>query len=82
MADMRFLEADDEGPEFRQAEPFRHLAAQHAALATRSAFAGDDQYEGEAVVMGALEKARQCAMGANLRHAMEIKPRLDRVAAA
>src|ERR1700722_1818500 len=32
MADMRFLEADHQRAEFRQAEPMWHLAPQHAAL--------------------------------------------------
>ena len=32
VADMGFVEADHLGAEFRQAEPMRHLAAQHAAL--------------------------------------------------
>ena len=32
MADMGFLEADHQRAEFRQAEPLRHLTAQHAAL--------------------------------------------------
>ena len=32
MADMGFLEPDHQRAEFRQAQPLRHLAAQHAAL--------------------------------------------------
>ena len=37
MADMRFLKADHQRAEFRQAQPLRHLAAQHAALGFRAA---------------------------------------------
>ena len=74
MADMRFLESDHQRAEFRQAEPLRHLAAQHAALGlgTDLALAGDDEHEGQAVAMGALQKAEQRAMRARLRHAVEV----------
>ena len=35
MGDMRVLEADHKRAEFRQAQPLRHVAAQHAGLARR-----------------------------------------------
>src|SRR5450631_4640240 len=61
MADMGFLKADHQRPEFRQAEPLRHLAAQHPAFVFRSdsALAGDDQHEGQAAAVGALQEAEQ-----------------------
>ncbi|PWE75969.1 hypothetical protein XF30_03545 [Bradyrhizobium sp. SUTN9-2] len=82
MADRGFLEADYEGAEFRQAEPFRHLAAEHAAFAATASLAGDDEHEGEAVLMGAVQEAGQRAMGAHLGHAVQIEPCLDLAAAA
>src|SRR5579864_2648384 len=80
MTDMRLLEADDEGAEFRQAEPVRHLAAQHAALelaAADLALAGDHQHEGQAFAMGALQEAEQCMMGIDLGHAVQVEPCVD-----
>ncbi len=85
MADMGFLEADHQRAEFRQAEPLRHLAAQHAALgiqATDLALAGDDQHEGEPVMVGALQEGEQHPMGARLGHAVQIEPRIDVLPAA
>jgi len=76
MADMRLLEADDEGAKFRQAQPFRHLAAEHAAFAAAPSLAGDDEHEGQAVIMGAVQEAGQGPVGAYLGHAVQIEPRL------
>ena len=63
MADAGLLKPDDEAAKLRQAQPFRHLAAQHTAFATAPALTGDDQHEGQAVVMGAVQEAGQGAMG-------------------
>jgi hypothetical protein len=57
MTDMRLLKANHYGAEFRQIEPLRHLAAQHATVGfatRRSAFAGNDQHESQPVGMSAL----------------------------
>src|SRR6201999_1649679 len=79
MADMRLLKADHQRTEFRQAQPLRHLAAQHTALGFRAHFAlaGDDEYERQAVAMGALQEARQRAMGTGLRHAVQVDAGVD-----
>src|ERR1700726_2065928 len=56
MADMRFLKADHQRAKFRQAQPLRHLAPQHAALGFGSAhfaLTGDDKDKSQAVGMGA-----------------------------
>src|SRR5882672_8394491 len=81
MADMGFLEADHQRPEFRQAQPLRHLAAEHAALRLCShlALAGDDEHEGQPLMMRALQKSEQGVMGADLRHAVKIEPGIDLV---
>ncbi len=82
MADMGLLEADDQRAELRQAQPMRHLTAQHPALGvTGDALAGDDKHEGQAIVMRALQKAEQHPMRAHLRHAVQIEPRVDFAAA-
>ena len=79
MADMGFLEADHQRAEFRQAEPLRHLAAQHAALGFGAdlALAGDDEHECQPVMMGALQETEQRAMRPRLRHAVEVEPGVD-----
>ena len=83
VADMRFLEADDQRPKFGKTKPLRHLAAQHAALGIRPrpALAGDDKHKGEAVVMRALQKAEQGPVRPDLGHAMQVEPRIDLAAA-
>src|SRR6188472_1114416 len=75
MADMGFLEADHQRAEFRQAEPLRHLTAQHAALGLSAhlALAGDDEHEGQPVMMGALQETEQRAMRPRLRHAVQVE---------
>ena len=84
MADMGFLKTDHQRAEFRQAQPLRHLAAQYAALGfgAHFAFAGDDQHECQAIAVGALQEARKRAVGAGLRHAMQVEPGFDLLAAA
>ena len=83
MADMRFLETDHQRAKFRQAQPLRHLPAQHAALGIAGdALAGDDKHEGEAIMMRALQEAEQRAVGAGLRHAVQIEPCVDLAAAS
>src|SRR5207237_597035 len=79
MADMGFLEADHQRAEFRQAEPLRHLAAQHAALGLSAhlALARDDEHEGQPVMMRALQEAEQRAMCPRLRHAVQVEPGID-----
>ena len=58
-----------------------------AAIAVTALFAGagpalasDDQHESQAVVMRVLQKFKQGAMGADLRHAVEIEPGVNLVA--
>ena len=84
MADMRLLKTHHQRAELGQAQPLRHLAAQHAALglAADLALAGDDKHEGEAIVMRPLQEAEQRVMGAHLGHAMQIEPRIDLAPAA
>src|SRR5947208_12883461 len=55
MADMRFLKPDHQRAEFRQAQPLRHLAAQHPALGFRArctTLAGNDENETQALAVG------------------------------
>lgn len=60
MANMSFFEADDDVAKFRLAQPLRHLTTQHAALRFSAYFslAGDDEYEGQAIAMGTVQKSR------------------------
>ena len=79
MADMGLFKTDDEGAEFRQSQPLRHLAPQYAALGFGSdfAFSGDNQHETQAVAVGAMQESRQLAVGARLRHAVQIEAGVD-----
>jgi len=79
MADMRFLKPYHQRAEFRQAQPLRHLAAQHPAFGFNShfAFARDDEHECQALAMGSLQKSEQRTVGARLRHAMQVEPGID-----
>jgi len=86
MTDMGGLEADDIDAKFRQSQPQRHLALEHAALAPlvarAGAFAGDDEGKPGAVVLCLAQKTKQCTVCLVLRAAVEIDARLDQVAAA
>src|SRR4051794_37004116 len=84
MADMGGLEADDIDAEFRQSQPQRHLALEHAALAPFVArartFSGDDDGEPGTLVLRLAQKMKQRGMCLVLRAAVKIDARLDRVA--
>ena len=85
MSDVGFFKTNHNGPKLREVQPLRHLAAKYAAFGFRShraAFAGDDEHEGQALGMGALQEARQGAVGAQLRHAVQIEPGIDLLPAA
>src|SRR4051812_17999142 len=85
MTDVSFLEADDERAEFRQAKPVRDLTTQHATLLFGAAdltFAGDDEHEGHAVAVGALQETEQRVMGADLRHAVQVETGFDLILSA
>src|SRR4029077_16570342 len=84
MADMRFLKSDHERAEFRLAQPLRHLAAQYASLGPHAAvaLAGDDEDEGEAIEMRALQENRECAVRMRLCHSMQVEPCFDIAASA
>jgi len=58
----------------------RHLAAQHAALGVTSnlALAGDDEHEGQAVVVGALQETEQKPMHAKAYYGLARIALLDR----
>src|SRR5712691_6471845 len=80
MADMRFLKADYKRAKLRETQPLRYQAAQHPALgigSRRAAFAGDYKHERQAVAVGALQETEQLAMGARLRHAVQVEPGID-----
>ena len=81
VGDVRVLEADDEVAEFRQGQPLRHLAAQHADLAA-AAFAGNHQYQPRIACIGGAQKTLQRAMRFALRIAVQIKASVDRLLAA
>ena len=84
MADMRFLKAHHQRPEFREAEPLRYLTAQDATFGFRSdfAFAGNDKHEGQPFTVGALKETRQGPVRAGLRHAVQVEPGFDLFPAA
>src|SRR5262245_6566227 len=86
VADMGGLEADHIGTEFGEAQPQRHLAAEHAALAVviaaANALAGDHQGEARAVALRPPQKADERGMRLALRHAVQIDARVDRLRAA
>ena len=79
MADMRFLEADHQRAEFRQASHCGtwRRSTPRSASPPHPALAGDDEHEGHAVTMGALQEAEQRPVGVSLGHAVQIEPRLD-----
>ena len=79
MADMGLFKTDDQGTEFRQSQPLRHLAAQYAALGFGSdfAFSGDNQHETQAVAVRAMQEARELPVGPRLRHAVQIEAGVD-----
>lgn len=84
MTDGRDIEADDQRTKLRQAQPVRHLTAQHAALdafRADAALAGDDENEARAIGLRALQEHQQCAMRAILRHAVQIEPAMNIAAA-
>jgi hypothetical protein len=82
MTDMGFLEADNQRAELRQAKPVRDLTAQHATFVFGTAdlaLAGDDEHEGHATTVGALQEAEQRVMSTNLRHAVQIEAGINLV---
>ncbi len=84
MPDMGLLKPDDKSTKLRLAEPLRHLAAKHTPLGFGAGLAltGNDQHEAQAFAVRPLQKGRQRAMRARLRHAVKVKTRLDLFAAA
>src|SRR5581483_7336926 len=85
MADVGLLVADHDAAELRQRQPERHLAAQNALLAlftAEAALAGDDEHEGRAIGVRAVQERKQRAMRPRLRHAMQIDPRMNLLAPA
>ena len=81
MADVSVLEADNKGAEFRQRQPQRHLPLEHAALASPTAFASDDERNFGAVRLGAPQEAEQRGMGLALRQSMQVEAGVDGVVA-
>ena len=71
--------------EFRQRQPVRHLTAQHAALGfgyRSRPLPVMTSTKVSAVVMGALQETEQRAMRPRLRHAVQVEPGVDLLAAA
>ena len=60
MADMRFLEANDQRTKFRQIQPLRHLAPQHPALGFGRHQPGDVPPGGDAGPMDVVGPHGQC----------------------
>ena len=86
VADRGALEADDEAAEFRQPQPERHHALEHAAaaavVAAARALAGDDQHHLAAARLLRPQEAKQRVVRLGLRHAVQIEPAVDRMRAA
>ena len=76
------VEAEHAGAQFRQREPERHLAPQHAALAARTALAGDDEHELRPFRLGAAQEVQQRVVRLGLGHAVKIDASADLGAAA
>jgi hypothetical protein len=77
---MRVFEADDVAAEFRQCQPLRHLALEHAALAPVIApapFAGDHQDEFGAIALRPAQEGQQRGMGRALGLAVKIDAGVD-----
>src|SRR6185312_17543955 len=72
--------------QLRQPKPKRHHAFEHAAfartVAAARALAGDDQHHAVAARLPRAEVTQQRRMRLGLRHAMQIEPSIDRLAAA
>ena len=85
MADMGFLEADHQRAEFRQPQPLRHLTAQHAAFGLRRPILPLPVMMSTKVSPSWWARCRKpnsarCAL--RLRHAVQIEPGIDLLAAA
>ena len=69
------LKPDDLRTKFRQPEPHRHLALEHAALARPvAALAGDHQNDSRAALLAGPEKPQQGVMRFGLRESVQIEP--------
>jgi hypothetical protein len=83
---MGVLETDDQRTEFRQRKPKRHLPPEHAAFAVGirpgRSLAGDHEHDAGFAGLRPLQESQQRGVGSALRHAMQIDPIIDRVAAA
>src|ERR1700730_6185708 len=83
---MSILEAHDIAAEFRQLQPERHLALEHAALAPiiarAGALAGDHQDESSAILLRRAQKMEQFGMRLALGPAVQVDARIERNGAA
>src|SRR5260370_36336146 len=86
MPSMGLLEGGHIGAEFRQLEPERHLALEHARfypiVPRGRALAGDDKNESGAVGLRPAQETQQRSMGFALGLAVEVEARIDRLDAA
>jgi hypothetical protein len=86
MTDMRIFESDDQRAELGQRQPERHLPLEHAAFMRLAGFAGslagDDKHHAHAVRLCTPQEAQQGSMRLHLGEAVQVKPRIDRLAAA
>src|SRR5262249_60092575 len=83
---MGVLEADDVAAEFRQLQPLRHLALEHAAfapiIARAATFAGDHQDELGAIALRLAQEGHQRRMRLALGLAVKVNAGIDRFGAA
>ena len=87
VSDVGVLETDDQRAEFRQREPERNLPPEHTAFGAITVgpdrpLAGDNEHDTRFIGLSLLQEAQQCRVGSALRHAMQIDPISDRLAAA
>ena len=76
----RFLEADHQRTQFRQRQPKRYRATQHAAFGTLrrgGALAGDDEDERFSARLRAVEERRELFLRLALFHPVQVDPRAD-----
>jgi hypothetical protein len=74
------------GSEFRQREPERHLAIEHASLdltvTGAAAFTRDDEDKPCTIPPGAAQKRKERGISFSLRPAVQVEPTIDRLGAS
>jgi hypothetical protein len=78
MSNVRLLEANYQCPEFRQAQPLRHLALEDSSLPLASAaFSGDDKHKSRVACSGGPQETQKGRVGFVLGQPVQIEAAVD-----